>query len=346
MSRSEPKRKSSGIFFKDKGSAVDATHVGLVRYSDGNYVYTVEGNTSNGSEYSSNGEYVALKAHKLSSSYIVGYATPKYGENKTWRRVDYSGSFKSCGDYICDSDITVFSDEALTVASGKTISAFSLFRVTKTDRGYFKVSFDGDEGYIPVTLPVTQITTTETVYIVNYVNESGSQMYMPQYRRAGQTKDAYANRPSRADCGFVGWTPSSDPSAVIAPGAALPEYNGDITLTALWDTNTYTVSFNNSDGTLFYQTSGFYGTEYDIPTPPTAPDGFVFYGWGEEIDGVITRNATYTAEFISEEELNAALATETETDAQKNEGCSSSVGGIAILAASVLSFAIFHNKKK
>ena len=72
----------------------------------------------------------------------------------------------------------------------------------------------------------------------------------------------------------------------------------------------------------------------------------VFYGWGEEIDGVITRNATYTAEFISEEELNAALATETETDAQKNEGCSSSVGGIAILAASVLSFAIFHNKKK
>ena len=36
------------IFFKDKGSAVDSTHVGLVRYSDGNYVYTVEGNTSNG----------------------------------------------------------------------------------------------------------------------------------------------------------------------------------------------------------------------------------------------------------------------------------------------------------
>lgn len=336
------------IFFKDKGSAVDSTHVGLVRYSDGNYVYTVEGNTSNGSEYSSNGEYVALKKHALSSDYIVGYATPKYNENKTSRRVDYSGGFLSCGDYISENEITVFSDGALTTALGKSIPAFTVFKVTEISDGYFKISQGDTEGYASHGAEILQITTAESVYIISYVNADGAQMYMPQYRRSGQEKNAYANTPTREGSGFVGWSPSSAPDDIISPGDKLPDYDGDVTLKAVWDDNGYTVCFKNSDGTVIFETSGYYGTKYDIPTPPIAPEGFVFYGWGEETDGIIRGNATYVVQFISEEELAAAGAqTEAETADGLDKGCSLSLGGaLATVTASFFGIMLSFKKKK
>lgn len=336
------------IFFKDRGSAVDSTHVGLVRYSDGNYVYTVEGNTSNGSEYSSNGEYVALKKHALSSDYIVGYAAPKYDANKTARNVDYSGGFLSCGDYIAKSEIAVFSGETLTEAASKSIPAFTVFKVTEIAEGCFKISYDSTEGYISSVSETAQITAADNVYKISYVNYDGAQMYMPQYRPEGQQKNAYGNTPTRTDSGFVGWCPSNAPDTVICPGDKLPDYDGDITLKAVWDNNVYTVLFKNSDGTDIFETSGYYGARYDIPAPPAAPEGFVFYGWNEQVDGIIRGNATYVAKFISEEELRQAGAqTEADTDTGFLFGCSSSVGaGAVMLAASLSGIMLVFTKKK
>ena len=337
------------IFFKDKGSAVDSTHVGLVRYSDGNYVYTVEGNTSNGSEYSSNGEYVALKSHALSSSYIVGYARPKYGEMRTSRRVDYSGAFFSTGDYISKKEINVFSDNTLKTALGKKIPAFTVFKAVKLEDGCMQIKLGDIEGYVSSDISAMQITAAENVYMISYVNDDGAQMYMPQYCLSGQEKKLYANIPFRENHGFVGWSVSGADGAVLSPGDKIP-CNGDVTLKAVWDPNTYTVSFNNADGTVFYQTSGYYGAKYEIPTPPTAPEGFVFYGWGAELDGKIKGNATYTAEFISEEELQDALASESESEPKPKDsllsGCASSVSGTAVAVVATLSCLTLILKKK
>ena len=51
------------IFFKSDGSSSLSTHIGIVRYSDGQYVYTIEGNTSDSSSLDSNGEYVLSLIH-------------------------------------------------------------------------------------------------------------------------------------------------------------------------------------------------------------------------------------------------------------------------------------------
>lgn len=338
------------IFFKDKGSAVDSTHVGFVRYSDGIYVYTVEGNTSNGNEYSSNGEYVALKSHALTSSYIVGYARPKYGEMRTSRRVDYSGGFFSTGDYISEKEITVFSDNTINIDSGKKVPAFTVFKVMRLEDGCMQINLGETSGYIVSDAEVLQITAAENVYMINYVNDDGAQMYMPQYRLSGQEKKLYSNTPSRENNGFVGWSISGSEGTVLFPGDKIPDCNGDVTLKAVWDPNTYTVSFNNADGTVFYQTSGYYGAKYEIPTSPTAPEGFVFYGWGAELDGKIKGNATYTAEFISEEELKDALSTESESKTEQKEGflsgCASSVSGTAVAVVATLSCLTLVLKKK
>ena len=72
------------IFFKDvddKTIEVDTSHVGIVLYSDGKNVYTVEGNTNTimGGEHAFN--CVAVKSYALDSKYIVGYGKPEYKNN-------------------------------------------------------------------------------------------------------------------------------------------------------------------------------------------------------------------------------------------------------------------------
>lgn len=335
------------IFFKDKGSSADSTHIGLVRYSDGQYVYTIEGNTSNGSDYSSNGEYVALKKYPISSSYIVGYATPKYNENKTAHRVDYSGGFLSLGQYISENEIKVFSDNGLKTDSGKKIPVYTVFSVTEIADAWLKVSLDGQEGYINADAGATQLTTSENIYTVNYVSEGGSMMYMPQYRRAGEQKYVYKNAPKREDSGFVGWK-MKDGSATFSPGDKLPNNNSDMTFVAVFDSNYYVVSFTNQDGTLIHQVHGYYGTEFDFPDAPKAPDGYVFSGWDADAEGVITGDASYKVTFISEDELQGAGA-ETNTDMgnAESEGCASSVSFLPLMISTPLAaIPVFFRKRK
>ena len=66
-------RPGDVIFFRE------ACHVGLVEEVSGGYVTTIEGNTSGGSTLVSNGGGVFEKTYSLSSSYIMGYGRPLYG---------------------------------------------------------------------------------------------------------------------------------------------------------------------------------------------------------------------------------------------------------------------------
>ena len=343
-------REGDMIFFKDNGSSVDSTHVGLVRYSDGNKVYTVEGNTSNGGEYSSNGEYVALKSHSLSSSYIVGYVSPKYTENKSAQRVDRSSGFFSAGQYISLEELSVFYDSNVLGDLNKSIPSHTVFTVTDAEGDALKVSYNGVEGYVEVTDSVIQLTTSQNVYTVNYLNEEGQQIFMTQYCVEGQEKSIYSNSPKREKSGFVGWK-STGSDKILSPGESLGVINEDVALTSVWDENYYIVTFKDADGTVISQAHGYYGTEYDIPEPPKAPEGFVFFGWGDGADGIIRGNASYTAEFVSEDELESVVAdtekaseTETESDGGKS-GCSSSVSGAAIVLSSLSGIAMFIKKK-
>ncbi len=309
------------IFFRDNGSSRDSTHVGLVRYSDGRNVYTIEGNTSNGSEYSSNGDYVALKQYSLSSSYIVGYAKPDYAGGELPEKVDYSGGFFSLGDYISSGEITVYTDSTLGAASGAVIPAHNAFDVVEITDGGFKISANGVEGYISKDAPKLQLTTSESIYTINYLSEDGIPMYMPQYRRADEQKYVYTNTPEREKSGFVGWRMQASPNSIFAPGDKLPNSATDMTFIAVFDTNYYVVSFKNEDGTLIAQKHGYYGTEFSFPEAPAAPEGYVFAGWDAGAEGVITGNASYTAAFVREDEMMQAGA-DTDTEIQTEESTS------------------------
>ncbi len=308
------------VFFKDTGSSFDSTHVGLVRYSAGGRVYTIEGNTSNGSEYSSNGEYVALKSYDLSDKYIVGYARPHYVANNTQRIVDRSGAFLSLGDYISTDDLILYADTALSANSGKSIPVHSVLEVTEIADGYIKVKAGGTDGYIGKDAALLQLTTSESIYTVNYVDESGTPIFNPQYRRAGEQRYIYSNAPSREKHGFVGWRLQGSPDSMFKPGDKMPNVNENQTFVAVFDGTRYLVSFLEEDGkTIIDQVHGYYGKTFKFPEAPEAPEGYVFVGWSGGADGVITGNATYTVAFMSEEEFLAANAPkDTDTGAEEN----------------------------
>ena len=81
--------------------------------------------------------------------------------------------------------------------------------MTKLEDGCMQIKNGDINGYIAFDTGARQITAAENVYVINYVNDDGTQMYMPQYRISGQEKKIYANTPSRENTGFVGWSVSN-----------------------------------------------------------------------------------------------------------------------------------------
>lgn len=69
------------IYFKNSSRI---HHVGIVRKVDSNYVYTIEGNTSSGSEIIPNGGGVYYKSYLITNPNIAGYGRPKYDITKSY----------------------------------------------------------------------------------------------------------------------------------------------------------------------------------------------------------------------------------------------------------------------
>ena len=208
-------------------------------------------------DYSSDGEYVAIKSYPLDSDYIVGYGCPKYKETNSYIRVDYSGNLKTEGQYIPHGRVTLFANKELTEVVGE-IDAFTLFDVAELGNGYISVSASvaGSKtvGFISESSDVVQVTGTREIYKIEYVDESGNAIFSPQYRLKDQSKKTYSNKPSRENSGFVGWMYNGQ---TIGAGGDIPQVNEDITLVAKFDSTFYLVSFQNPDKKLISQSFGY-----------------------------------------------------------------------------------------
>ncbi len=96
------------IYFAPSGSST-SSHIGIVRYSSGGTVYTVEGNTSGQSGEVNEGGGVFMKSYSLSYSRIMGYGVPAYEDNS-----GHTVTFESNGGSAVSS---------VNVRDGYTLSA-------------------------------------------------------------------------------------------------------------------------------------------------------------------------------------------------------------------------------
>ncbi len=332
------------IFFKDTGSSLSATHMGLVLYCDGISVYTVEGNSSNQGDFSSDGDRVAMRSYPLNSKYIVGYASPKYENKNSTKKVDHSGELLTEGQYITKVDVDVYNDSQLTKVSA-TISAFEIFDVVSVRGTTMQISYKTKQqkvnGYIKYEQNIKQMNTTRDVYAVNYYDGDRA-VLSTQYVLPDGSVTLHTQKPTKDKNGFVGWsTAKSSSEASFFPADNIQSCETDVALYAVWDPNFYVVSFINpdEDGTIIGQRYGYYGTVFEVPEVTSIPEGYVFAGWDREVDTTIRGDVSYTAKFVLESELSQT---------QASGGCASAIGGssaIALVAISALSAARITRRK-
>lgn len=72
--------KTGDVIFFYSSEKKRIGHVGIVEKVSGNYVYTIEGNTSGANKLITNGGGVCRKSYKITSTYIDGYGRPPYDD--------------------------------------------------------------------------------------------------------------------------------------------------------------------------------------------------------------------------------------------------------------------------
>ena len=174
-------------------------------------------------------------------------------------------------------------DIVATVKYGAAITA----PADPTKTGY---SFAG-WGTVPATMPADDVTLTAqwTVnrYTITFDTDGGSAVdaITQDY---GTAVTAPAN-PTKTGYTFAGWDK--------AIPATMPA--DDVTLTAQWTVNRYTITFDTDGGSAIDAITQDYGTAVTAPANPTK-GGYTFAGWDQEIpDTVPAEDMTVTAKWMA-----------------------------------------------
>ena len=248
------------------------------------------------------GSAITLPANPEKEGYSFDSWTPAVAETVPANDVTYTATFKiNKYNVTFDVDGKVFSTATLEYGSAITAP-----ESIPTKEGYtFKSWKDYADG---ATVPANDVTYiaewTANKYIVTFVSEGetvksdeldyGSAITLP-------------DNPEKVGYSFDGWTP--------AVAETVPA--NDVTYTASFKINQYTVTFKSGDDVVKSESLD-YGTTITVPVAPTK-EGYTFTGWEGYTDGAtvpagdVTYNATwsinqYTVTFIVDGDI---LKTET-----------------------------------
>ena len=155
-----------------------------------------------------------------------------------------------------------------------------------TREGY---TFMGWNPAIPATMPAENLTITAqwTVnrYTITYDTDGGSDIgHITQDYGTAVTAPAVPTKPGYT---FMGWDKEIP--------ATMPAEN--LTITAQWTANRYTISFNTDGGSAVAPITQDYGTAVAAPADPTR-EGYTFTGWDKAIPATMpAENLTVTAQW-------------------------------------------------
>lgn len=130
-------RQGDLIFFRSKNTSSVSDHVGIVRYTCGGVVYTIEGNSDN---------QVKLNCYALNNSYIVGYGVPDYhaGEGA----INYLLDVYTEGNYIIAAAyLPVHKTPSYSAGVTYTLRRGDLMHIYECRDGWGRT----DYGWIPMT---------------------------------------------------------------------------------------------------------------------------------------------------------------------------------------------------
>ena len=159
-----------------------------------------------------------------------------------------------------------------------------------TRKGY---TFKGWDKEIPETMPAENITVTAQWEINRYTitfDTAGGSEIAPITQDYGTNITAPAN-PTRKGYTFKGWDKEIPET--------MPAEN--ITVTAQWEINRYTITFDTAGGSEIAPITQDYGTNITAPADPTR-EGYTFIGWDKAIPTTMpAENITVTAQWKDSE---------------------------------------------
>uniref|UniRef100_UPI00188DD096 InlB B-repeat-containing protein n=1 Tax=Aliidiomarina indica TaxID=2749147 RepID=UPI00188DD096 len=204
-----------------------------------------------------------------------------------WDPSDFSeitGALTVTAQYTINSYTVTFQDHDGTVLDTQSVEHGS-GATAPTDpvrTGYTFTGWDASFAEITNDLTVTAQYTINS-YTVTFQNHDGTEL-STQSVEHGSAATAPAD-PTRTGYTFTGWDPSD-----------FSEITGALTVTAQYAINTYTVTFQDHDGTVLDTQSIEHGSAATAPTDPSRT-GYTFTGWDPsdftEITGALTVTAQY-----------------------------------------------------
>ena len=155
-----------------------------------------------------------------------------------------------------------------------------------TREGY---TFIGWDKTIPVTMPAENVTITAkwkvNQYTITFDTAGGSEV-APITQDYGTAITAPVD-PTREGYTFLGWDKTIP--------ATMPAEN--VTITAQWEINQYTITFDTAGGSTIAPITQDYGTQIAAPVDPTR-EGYTFLGWDKAIPATMpAENVTITAKW-------------------------------------------------
>ena len=145
-----------------------------------------------------------------------------------------------------------------------------------TKTGY---TFKGWDKEIPSTIPAEDMTIKATWEINQYTVKfvSGEETLKSETLDYNSAIAAPAD-PTKTGYTFKGWSPAYE------EGATVPAK--DVTYTAVWDVNKYTITFDTDGGSEVAAITQDYATDVTAPADPTKT-GYTFKGWDKEVPATI-----------------------------------------------------------
>ena len=276
------------ILWKAEGNTTDGFT--LKSLDDGNYMtlnsseYLYPGTNAitwkyDGTDLANSADSEGYYYLSYSSSTTARFTTGKNTGNsiKIYKKITSSAPVETYYTVTFkDWDGTVLSTQSVLAGTAATAPA------APTRKGYTFTGWDKAFDNVTADMTVTAQYTINT-YTVTFIDHDGT-VLDTQTVNYGEAATAPA-APTREGYTFTGWDKAFD------------NVTADMTVTAQYTINTYTVTFVDHDGTVLDTQTVNYGEAATAPAAPTR-EGYHFVAWDVAFDN-ITADTTVTAQYTA-----------------------------------------------
>lgn len=217
----------------------------------------------------------------------------------------YTVSFNANGGSGAPSAQTKYHGTTLTLSTTKPTKSGSTFLGWGTSSTDTAATYSAGGSYTNnESVTLYAVWSTLTTYTITYNANGGSNAPSSQTKTYGVALTLTSDKPTRTGYDFLGWGTSSSATSVSYYSGGSYTSNSSITLYAIWQIQTYTISYNanGGSGAPSSQTKT-YGAALTLSSTKPTRTRHTFLGWSTNKDatsasysagGSFTTNATTT----------------------------------------------------